>query len=266
MKNTELKKRNSSVLLLTVLMTASLSIGCGSQKTTSGSTSQGSRIGADGSQKVAECNRLNASFINTDMKTLYHNGEASFEFIYLKINSIDTQAFSGLNDYYVRFFSWEALDDENASISQDPLKFRIERKGFSGQGIPITGYYDTLSYTMLKEIIDEYNSNYPATAITGAGPNDWFSQIHFVVSGLTRYDDAIKIAGYGGSGNAVHEADALIPAFYSNPNTYETQVDPDGKKRSTILTGLHPFNSQKGTWSDQRFYDESTNYCLETSQ
>ncbi len=268
-------KVSKCLFLCSTIIIGLFSIGCGSQKIGDGSSNQASRIGTDDSSgKVAQCNSFDSSFIDADMKVLHDSGgNASFEFVYLKMNSINTSNFSSTANYYIRLFKWEALDHQSTDISETPLEFRLELKGY-GQSIPISGYYDTLSYTVLQNIINEHNDGNPFAKVSGSSPQEWFEQIHFVVSGIGRYDHAIKIAGYNNDDNdangdidtLLHETDALIPAFYSNPNTYSSLLDPSGNERSRILINLHPFKNNKDNWSEDRFYHTSESYCFDTQK
>ncbi len=240
MKTNQIQFTQSLIYIIGAIALSIILIGCGPNKTavsgkelslSSRSTHQQrsntnfSVITIDSNEYLADCNKIesNDDFVIAQMVSHYHLfGEENNSVTYLRFSEI-IEEFESDHDFKIKFYSWKA-DSIGTVDEPKALRFRLQNRNNAAD---TTGYFSELTYNVLAN----FNKSSSLTSK--------LAQTIIVIADLDLSDDVLQIAGYqNGKTQADFQADALIPAFYANPNKYRYEYR--GKSRAKILQELHP--------------------------
>jgi hypothetical protein len=191
----------------------------------------------------AQCNAFNSSDTRLGGRiATYYNASAFVEDqLRVRLTSLTTSFDS--NNYDLQFFRWKADANGAATLDSAPLSFTI----YNGT-TAISAAMTTINSTTVGYLRQQ-------TGI-GTSSSDFFNKVTIVVSGVDNSWEVLKAVLYSGP-TAIASADALMPLFAANPNTY-------GANHAAVLSSLHPFWSQRGNSStDAQWVSYSNQNCFQ---
>ncbi|MGE3757730.1 MAG: hypothetical protein AB7H97_08240, partial [Pseudobdellovibrionaceae bacterium] len=216
--------------------------GCGSRKTTSGSSEDSSRIpdASTTTKPVVQCNHISGSFIDAEVRTYVDVfGKAFVDKVrvtFRTTTNITAESLKTAKSAIV-FYRWMASYPANIILDQNPLELWLEPRA---GGAAVTGILKKIDWTEIDDILT-------LKGVKLSTIQDVFSQYSFVIN-LRDTDgtyDALATSLYQ-NGNLSSKVDTLIPVFHANPNDYAK--DPKtGETRPDVLQSLHPFNSYRNS-------------------
>lgn len=193
----------------------------------------------------AQCNGFDASAtwgIRLGGRIATFNDGSNFVEDKVRVRLTTLTAAFDTNGYTVQFFRWNANSAGSVSLDSTPLSFTI--------------YYGTTAISSAMTSIDSA----AVTALrnqTGIGTSssDFFNRTSIVVSGVDNSWQVLKTVLYNGS-TAIADADALMPLFLANPNTYAAS-------HPAVLNGLHPFYADRANgYADAQWVQLSNQNCF----
>ncbi len=231
---------------------AIVTIGCGGKKKSGSSSAlrggfaNVSTTGHTLTNPLGECNKINITSMDFtgQVGTYYDPMTRAFvsNKLNLNITAVPDSIFSS-SKTKIRFFRWSKRTSGARVVNQVPVKFYFADKQNGGTSLP--EIIDTISQASLNTIKKNLGStwlNVPLESI--------FSRVMIVLTGVEMDYDAMTVAFYDSeqSTSAVSTGNVLLPAFYSNPNTYSTHNPYEE------LYSLHPNYSTKTSNASESDY------------
>ena len=172
----------------------------------------------------------------------YYNASAFVE-DQLRVRLMTLTTSFDSSGYSLQFFRWKSDINGTTSLDSTPLSFTI--------------YNGTTALSSAMTTINAATVGYlRQSSGIGTSSSDFFNKVTIVVSGVDNTWEVLKIVLYNGQ-TAVGNADALMPLFSANPNTY-------GANHAAVLNGLHPFWSQRTTaYTDAQWVTNSNQNCFQ---
>ena len=173
------------------------------------------------------------------------NGQIQQDKVRLRITSLDSK-FDTSSTAYVKFFRWQVAADGTTTLDSNPLEFTVETG---------TNFVKTISNRLTQISLNDVASLRTANFISGTTSIDFFANTAIVLQNVGYDWSAVKVVLYDGT-STVATADALMPVFTANPNTYATN-------HSSILAALHPmWNRRADNISDSDWVSRFSGYCF----
>lgn len=191
----------------------------------------------------AQCNGFDSSGIRLGgrIATFYEGQNFVEDKLRVRVTTL-TNAFD-TNGYTLQFFRWNATNSGATSLDSNPLSFTI----YNGTQ-PISSAMTSIDSQTVTALRSQ-------TGI-GTSSSDFFNRTTIVVSGVDNSWQVLKTVLYSGQ-QALAQADALMPLFLANPNTYAAS-------HPSILNGLHPFASSASSgYTDSQWVQLSNKNCFQ---
>lgn len=242
------------ILGLSLLCTNLLSCGASKVPNSSSLSSRvapvpGGSVGTGGTLTYyAECNKAvsNNGLATTVYLSTYYDYYG--QYISDKINFKFAQVPNDLmrdGDLYFQIYPWRIDSNGSRQVSNVPLSFYFIQRGTGTINTP-----QPINYISLDQVNNVISSNNLSNR--GIDANNFFTHHNLILLNVDLQFDAILMVLYRkkseGNSDVVGTADALIPAFYANPNSYkEKNPYPD-------LYNLHPLKAYAGSYSNDKEY------------
>ena len=195
----------------------------------------------------ADCNGFSAisgPILSGKVTAFYQGGMLQEDRVRVRLTSIAAE-FSQSSGLSLQFFRWTV--DAAGTNRIEPVNFNVDVNTFAG---PMTISSNRNSLTLA-----DVNTLAQQSGIMMNSVQDFFNNVTLTVIGTDYYWSALKVVLYNGT-TAVAQADALLPVFAANPNTYAAT-------HHSTLSQLHPFWSQRTqAASDADWVLRSKNYCF----
>lgn len=219
----------------------------------------GNNTDADGNPSgttvYAECAPIpdNSSNIEGRMTTFYHptSGEFIPEYIRLQFDLLPSEV-TTTSTHYIQMFKWLVDSSGKRKYGSAAVGFYFQLK--STKEYLNSSPLNTISKATLQNIISN-----KGLSSKGVSLSNFFDKVILVLDGMDLTYDAIAFAHYDDAqgSSALTWAEALLPAFAANPNSYAATHS------SSILRELHPFWSYRNaSHTDEQYRTESMNYCI----
>lgn len=254
--------QNPNVRILSVLLITLMLMSCGSNKGSSGSTEESSRIADDTNiaqdvQPLAYCSegvnaaqsmRLNVS---AQMGT---SGKIDPNYVHVKISNVPSTFSDGSK--YIVFWKWYAESSGYTYVSQTPLNFKLVN---IQTGQEISSLMNRITWSSISTL---------ATQMGVTTPTAFFQRIRLFVElqDPSAQYDAITVGFHNYSTGAIEDRiDSLLPVFDADPRRFATESS--GAARAQILKDYHPFSGMEySQWSAATFYNKALDLCIPLTQ
>ena len=236
-------KTRSQRHILFALSVASVLLSACAKSSDSSSTATAGTSTSLSTTVNASCNAFLSSDANFGgrIETYYLNNNFVEDQLRVRITNL-TSSFDA-NNYTLQFYRWQSDINGNATLDSTPLTFTI----YNGTQV--------LSSAMTS-ISGSQVSNLRSNTGIGSSSADFFAKTTIVVGGVDNTWQVLKPVIYAGT-SAVASADALMPLFSANPNTYIAS-------HAALLNNLHPFYAQRTNgYTDAQYVSLSNQNCFQ---
>lgn len=231
-------------MLLGVALTSLIFSAC-SKSSSSSTTNTGGTTSA-ASTVNASCNAFtDANNIFGGRIATYYSGSSFVEDqLRVRVTNLSSSFDSG--NYSLKFFRMKA-DASGYNLDSAPLTFTIYA-GTQAISQPMT--------SITSATVQSLKSS-SGVSSTSSSSSDFFNRTTIVVSGVDNSWQILKAALYTSDGRVATDANALMPLFAANPNTYaSTHV--------SLLSNLHPLNSvASSNYSDAQYVNLTNQNCFQ---
>lgn len=247
--NEIMNSRARLALYLGILAALALS-GCGARKTARNKQDESTFSSRTVHDDGIFCNRFSSEETKLEGKMMTYtapDGTAHDDIIRLRLNGLNN-TFDTNSKYTIKIFRWSAMADGNGGTPEE-AEFRLE---LPSSATPLSGYMNYINMADVTRIKNQYG-------ITATKAEDFFRQVDFLVFDVDLTWDVLKIVLYEAKSASdwvsIGDADALIPAFSANPNTY-------AEDHVALLTSMHPFWNDRTRADTTNFSSLSQSWCF----